>query len=43
MPFTFAFLRNSNTKEKFVDSDRHEYNMRTSIYTEIRDTFIIMF
>lgn len=43
MPFTFAFLRNSNTKEKSVDSDQHEYNMRTSIYTKDRDTFIIMF
>lgn len=43
MPFTFAFLRNSNTKEKSVDSDQHKYNMRTSIYTKDRATFIIMF
>lgn len=43
MPFTFAFLKNSNRKEKSVDSDQHENNMRTSIYTEDRDTFIIMF
>lgn len=42
MPFTFAFLRNRSTKEKPVDSDQHEYKMRTSIYTKDRDTFVIM-